>query len=159
MLNHHTGDLFALAENGEFDFIIHGCNCMCTMGSGIARQVRDKYPEAYRADQETEPGDVRKLGNYTRAIVTRNNNTFQIINAYTQFGYNRRGEKVDRFEYNSFQLILRKLAHIYGDKHFGLPYIGMGLAGGDEETIMEIIEDFANTVQSLGGSVTLVKYE
>ena len=26
------GDLFKLAEQGEFDIIVHGCNCFNTMG-------------------------------------------------------------------------------------------------------------------------------
>ena len=26
------GDLFKLAEQGEFDIVIHGANCFCTMG-------------------------------------------------------------------------------------------------------------------------------
>ena len=37
-----TGDLITLALEGEFDVIIHGCNCYNTMGAGIARAVRDR---------------------------------------------------------------------------------------------------------------------
>mgnify|MGYP001795501660 FL=1 len=34
------GDLVKLAIKGEFDLIIHGCNCFCTMGAGIAKTIR-----------------------------------------------------------------------------------------------------------------------
>ena len=30
------GNLISLALAGEFEVIIHGCNCFCTMGAGIA---------------------------------------------------------------------------------------------------------------------------
>ncbi len=35
-LNIINGDLIDLAKNGNFDVIIHGCNCFRTMGVGIA---------------------------------------------------------------------------------------------------------------------------
>lgn len=31
-LNIINDDLIDLAKNGNFDVIIHGCNCFCTMG-------------------------------------------------------------------------------------------------------------------------------
>ena len=56
------GDLVKLAIKGEFDLIIHGCNCFCTMGAGIAKTIKQKFPEAYEADLKTEKGDKAKLG-------------------------------------------------------------------------------------------------
>jgi hypothetical protein len=64
----------------------------------------------------------------------------------------------DVFEYSAFKLILQKVEHYYGDKRLGLPYIGMGLAGGNKEIIMALIEHFAINVSAKGGSVTLVEY-
>lgn len=40
------GDLIQLALAGQFDVIIHGCNCFCTMGAGIAKAIRQEFPEA-----------------------------------------------------------------------------------------------------------------
>jgi hypothetical protein len=40
----------------------------------------------------------------------------------------------------------------------GLPYIGMGLAGGDKDLIIKLIEIFAERVADKGGSVTLVEF-
>ena len=39
-----------------------------------------------------------------------------------------------------------------------MPYIGMGLAGGDFARIMPMIENFAIKVTERGGSVTLVRW-
>ena len=41
------GDLIKLAIKGDFDVIIHGCNCFCTMGAGIAKSIKTAFPEAY----------------------------------------------------------------------------------------------------------------
>ena len=47
MLKHATGDLLALAEAGEFDVILHGCNCFNTMGGGKHKYSnRSQYAKA-----------------------------------------------------------------------------------------------------------------
>ena len=40
------GDLIKLALQKEFDVIIHGCNCQCAMGAGIAKAIKDTFTEA-----------------------------------------------------------------------------------------------------------------
>jgi O-acetyl-ADP-ribose deacetylase (regulator of RNase III) len=155
MLQHKKGNLLDLAENGEFDVIVQGCNCFNTMGGGIAREIRERYPLAAAMDMETEQGDYTKLGNWTVGLNDLKDRRFLIINAYTQYNMSR-GDDV--FEYTAFELILQKLSYVYGNQRIGLPYIGMGLAGGDKEVIMEQIENFANIVAKRGGSVTLVEF-
>lgn len=157
MLKHATGDLLALAEAGEFDVIVHGCNCFNTMGGGIARQIRERYPEVAQVDSKTKRGDYNKLGNWNSEEIIRKNGLveFTAVNAYTQYNMST-GQDV--FEYAAFELILKKLLHVYGDKRIGMPYIGMGLAGGDAARIMPMIENFAIKVAERGGSVTLVRW-
>ncbi len=150
-LKHVKGNLIDLAEAGKFDIIVQGCNCFNTMGGGIAREIRERYPMCAEIDRLTERGDYMKLGNWTEF----DQGTFIIINAYTQYNMST-GEDV--FEYTAFELILQKLCHAYGDKRIGLPYIGMGLAGGDKDTILEQINYFAQKVSAKGGSVTLVEF-
>jgi O-acetyl-ADP-ribose deacetylase (regulator of RNase III) len=158
-LIHTQGNLLALAEAGKFDIIVHGCNCQNTMGSGIAKQIKDKYPDAFEVDYQYDllQKNTRylKLGNFSKTKVFSKSN-FTIVNAYTQFHYLPRG--VDHFEYASFAVILQKLAHFYGNYDFGFPYIGMGLAGGDPDTIIQMLEDFTELVEAKSGSVTLVEY-
>ena len=151
-LTHRFGDILDLAQQGDFDIIVHGCNCFCTMGAGLAKSIRQRYPQAYEEDRKTESGDILKLGCFTTASA----GDFLIVNAYTQYQMSRNG--VDVFDYSAFELILKKLAHIYGDKRFGLPYIGMGLAQGNSERIISMILNFSDLVTAKGGSVTLVKF-
>lgn len=154
MLQHKKGNLLDLAEQGLFDVVVHGCNCFNTMGGGIAREIRERYSYVAGADMETLRGDYTKLGNWTISLAGETNR-FLIINAYTQYNMST-GQDV--FEYTAFGLILQKLVHEYGQYRIGLPYIGMGLAGGDGRIIMPMIEEFARQVDKKGGSVTLVEF-
>ena len=147
------GDLLALGKANEFDIIVQGCNCWNVMGSGIAKSIREQFPDAWLADQETLAGDRNKLGCYTIGMAGR----LVIINAYTQFNTAKySGEDV--FEYKSFELVLDKLAKRFDKYRIGLPMIGRGLAGGDPERIIPLIEDFSSKMQAQGGSVTLVEF-
>lgn len=158
MLKHATGNLIDMAEQGEFDVIVHGCNCLNTMGSGIALEIRNRYHGAYEADTlatEQWKNPIAKLGNFSTYATVGKGKPFVIVNAYTQVNFAPRG--IDHFEYESFSLILRKLRAL-GPVRFGLPYIGMGLAGGNEPKIIAMIEKFAHDVHNDGGSVTLVRF-
>ena len=94
-MNRIEGDLLKLAGQGHFDVIIHGCNCFCTMGAGIAKAIRDQFPAAYEADLATEKGSREKLGSYSSAEVAIDDHLLTVVNAYTQFNYRGAGVKAD----------------------------------------------------------------
>ena len=163
MLIHRKGNLIDLAEAGEFQVIVHGCNCLNTMGSGIAREIRERHPGAYEADtaltSEIEAdgnSQVQKLGRYSTYLITKPTR-FLIVNAYTQIGFSPRN--MDHFEYASFEVILKKMAHEYGPFKIGFPRIGQGLAGGNPERINKMLGDFAVSVHKQGGTVTVVDFD
>ena len=130
------GDLINLALEGHFDIIVHGCNCFCNMGAGIARTIRQEFPEALAADMQTTSGDKEKLGNFSSTTVTRCGNTIIIINGYTQFAFHGREVLAD---YKAITRLFAKLKKTYPGKRFGYPKIGAGLAGGDWTKISAII--------------------
>lgn len=133
-----TGDLITLAEQGEFDVIIHGCNCFNTMGSGIAAQIRSKYPQAYKADCQTKKGDKSKLGTFTTAgCQLDTSHPFIIVNLYTQYGYNPRSKPCD---YHAISEGFKRIKHHFSGVRIAYPQIGAGLAGGDWDVISEIID-------------------
>lgn len=145
MTKEFHGDLLDFARDGYFDVIIHGCNCFCKMGSGIAKQIKEEYPEAYQADCDwqdpnnpvegkMEIGNINKLGNFTYA---NTKDGFRIINAYTQYEY---GSHLRPLDYEAITLALRKVNAQYRSQSVGLPMIGAGLAGGDWVRIKKIIE-------------------
>lgn len=150
MIKEIEGDLLELAKLKHFDLIAHGCNCFCTMGSGIAKQIKEQFPEALDTDiLHTIRGDIKKLGCYTccRSKVYG----FIIVNAYTQYRYGTDSPKID---YEAITLVMRKLNHDHEGKRIGLPLIGAGLAGGDWNRIKNIIETELKDMD-----VTIVHYK
>ena len=169
------GDLIKLAEQGEFNMIVQGCNCFHTQSSGLAGQLVSKYPQVLEADKnQTEYGDKEKLGTWSVANI----GNFSVINAYTQYSFSR-GKDV--FEYDAFDKFLndfRNMIENYDSManfdwtldgnyfrirefemfRIGFPQIGAGLAGGDWSRISKMIEKFSEDVASYA-DVTVVEYQ
>lgn len=143
------GDLIKLAKKGEFDVIAHGCNCFCTMGAGIAKTIKQKFPEAYAADCRTQKGSREKLGTCTYAQVKGNRYDLTIVNAYTQHHYRGR----HNIDYEALRACMKAIKDKYAGKRIGLPKIGAGLAGGSWKLISSIIEE-----ELAGEDVTIVEY-
>ncbi|WP_120504507.1 macro domain-containing protein [Sulfitobacter mediterraneus] len=130
------GDLIALALAGEFDVIVHGCNCFCTMGAGIAKGIAATFPEALEEDRQTIKGDRDKLGQVSVAEIVRGDLRLFVVNAYTQFDWRGRGRKAD---YEAIRSSFSIIADRFTGKRIGFPMIGAGLAGGDWRVIEGII--------------------
>jgi O-acetyl-ADP-ribose deacetylase (regulator of RNase III) len=162
------GNLITLAQQGNFDVISHGCNCLCTMGAGIAPQMAkafgcDNFPKERRYGVEIgldglehpietgNVGDINKLGTIdyqtkTYAGGTSPENIFEfdltVVNSYTQYHYakNHKDGVSVPVDYDAITMCMRKMNHIFAGKKIGLPMIGAGLAGGDWNRIKTIIQ-------------------
>lgn len=154
MLVHAKGNLLGMAQAGEFDVIVHGCNCQANMGGGIAAQIAAQYPEAKAADEEyhmyNEDHPVFQLGN---ASSIETDDGFVIVNAYTQLNGGS-----GTFSYAALELVLMKIAAAFAGKRIGLPYIGCGIAGGDQNKIVDMFQLFAIKAAEAGTVVTLVEF-
>jgi hypothetical protein len=122
-----------------------------------------KWPEVAAADRQTEYGSRNKLGSFSEVdVVGSNGHSFKILNAYTQFTY---GRGKDIFEYGAFETFLNRLcAKVYGlhsqtgaPVKIGFPMIGCGLAGGDPDKVLAILNKFAEDLGDMG-DVTVVKF-
>jgi O-acetyl-ADP-ribose deacetylase (regulator of RNase III) len=132
------GDLLELARRGEFDVIIHGCNCMCEMGKGIALAIKQQFPQAYIADVQTGKGNRLKLGSFSSATVDTGRGSFVVVNAYTQFDFKGKGIQAD---YAAIRRAMLAIARDFATRRIGYPKIGAGLAGGDWSIISAIIDE------------------
>ncbi|MCX2680146.1 macro domain-containing protein [Galbibacter sp. EGI 63066] len=132
------GDLIELALDGEFDLIVHGCNCFCTMGAGIAKTIKLKFPKAYEADLKTGKGDRPKLGKLSFAEIELPNGKLTVVNAYTQYHWRGSGRKAD---YDAIREAFKKIKESFSGLRIGYPAIGAGLAGGDWNVISKIIAE------------------
>lgn len=132
-----------MAFDGDLDIIIHGCNCQCRMGSGIAKEISERIPQAVRADNATVTGDASKLGTFSYAQVrSPSGHWFVVINAYTQEFWGTDSRKVD---YDAVREVFKKIAFNVSNAakpmRVGYPKVGCGLAGGDWKVISKIIEE------------------
>ncbi len=132
------GDLIQLALDGHFDVIVHGANCQCTMGAGIAKIIKQIFPKAFAADAQTKKGDPQKLGTISLAEVEREGRTLTVVNAYTQLHYRGAGVRVD---YDAIRSAVRAIKTQFAGKRIGYPRIGAGLGGGDWDVISKIISE------------------
>jgi O-acetyl-ADP-ribose deacetylase (regulator of RNase III) len=149
-MNVVTGDLLRLALDGRFDVIVHGCNCQCAMGKGIALSLKQQFPEAYDADLRTPKGDRAKLGSISTAEIERPPARFTVVNAYTQFHWRGEGVLAD---YDAIRSAFREIKQRFAGRRIGYPKIGAGLAKGDWPTIAAIIEE-----ELAGEDHTLVEF-
>lgn len=129
------GNLLDLAYKGEFDVIVHGCNCFHMMGAGIARQIALAFPEAHRADCASAYGDPAKLGSISVGHVAGPVSEFDVVNAYTQF------EGGANLDYDALRKAFAEVRWRYFGRRIAYPRIGAGIGGGDWGKIASIIND------------------
>jgi len=154
-----SGDLLRDLKN--FDAIVHGCNCFCSMGAGIAAGVAKIFPEATAIDAQTTSGDKKKLGNITFVQYEdhEQHGCGIVINAYTQFhpggqeqGYDE--EKSVEIREWAIRKSMKKIKETFPGKKISLPLIGAGIAGGNWDRIEKIIRE-----ELWGEDVTVVVWE
>jgi len=73
-----------------------------------------------------------------------------VVNAYTQFNYGY-GKMAD---YDAIEQCMKWIKDNFKGKRFGLPLIGAGLAGGDWNKILQIINDVLGDED-----ITIIKYK
>ena len=156
MIEYTNGDLIKLAKEGNFDVIVHGCNCLSVMKSGLAPQMAAAFG-CDKFEMEMWGPSIDKLGNIDyKTFLLEKNNTFTIdlgegnpdkgtelvvVNAYTQYSYGRNHTDgvTQPFDYEAFTICMRKINRTFKRKCIGMPKIGSGLAGGDWNRIEKII--------------------
>lgn len=139
MIVEKIGDLLGASD---YDVACHVANCFCTFGSGIALQIKKKFPEAYAADCKTKKGDLGKLGSFTYAQVKSNNRFIIIANMYAQYGFSSNPGEKRVLDYLAFKTCLISVKDAFPNKTIAVPYkIGCGLAGGNYQEVLLILNE------------------
>ena len=131
-IEYRKGDLLQT----EVKHLIHGCNSKGVMGSGVAKVLREKYPQAYQDYNDSYNSYGLELGD---VIVSVQDDGKIIHNAITQKDYGRRDDRV-YVSYWAIAEVFRKINQ-WGIKEIAMPKIGAGLANGDWNVISAIIEN------------------
>ena len=108
------------------------------MGAGKAKTIKQKFPEAYKADLETAKRDKSKLGNISWAKSKTENRELIIVNGYTQFNWKGSERKAD---YEAIREVFKIVKEKFSGLRIGYPAIGAGLARGDWKIISAIIKE------------------
>lgn len=127
-MKHVRGNILNCKEK----IIVHGCNCFCTMGAGVAVAIAQRFPKTRIVDNQTKSGDYKKLGTYSVAYDSKT-----IINAYTQYSVGR-GLQLN---YSALRRVFRQINKDFVGQEIAIPRIGAGLAGGDWDKIEKIIDE------------------
>lgn len=136
------GDLLEGFDKGEVNVIGHVVNCRGVMGSGIAKSIKERYPQVYEFYTETlqdfDAFEQDPLG-HVEIVFVDETATNAVVNFYAQRDY---GSDKRHLNYGALS---NGLAWISGkldkDLILGFPYkIGCDRAGGDWSIVLEMIE-------------------
>ena len=137
MIEERVGDIF---EQPDLTHIAHQCNLFHTMGSGIAKTIKEKFPEAYEADKRTKFADRQKLGTCSGLFTTKP----AIINLYCQDGIGGQDRQTNYAAMGACFLLVEKELSLRASVEpvkLGIPYkIGCGLGNGNWDVVYALIE-------------------
>ena len=139
-MNYIKGNLFDFVNSG---IIVHSCNAQKVMGSGFAKDFKQKYPKAfdqYRVDLD----EGYTLGNVSWYIEYNN---IMLASLIGQEFYGRDSNLM----YTSYDAINNGLNEVFAvaksnNTIVSMPKIGSGLGNASWEVISEIITNCANKI-------------
>jgi O-acetyl-ADP-ribose deacetylase (regulator of RNase III) len=126
------------------DAIAHGVNCQGKMASGVAKAIRDKWPEVYEDYMENFPHGRAShplLGYASTTYIERDDKW--VTNCFTQEFYGRDGKRYANPEAieTSLRSMCKNLENFTEVKTIAIPKIGCGLGGLSwEKEVKPIIE-------------------
>ena len=136
----------------DCDYICQQVNCQGKMNSGIAKQIREKWPVGYQnymakcnfshpsgyIRPELLLGDIQIVGLWDDYNETKFHQS--VINMYSQLNYGYDGRRYTSYDafWNCVNLIKQSVPT---DKKIGFPYnIGCGLGGANWNVILTMID-------------------
>ena len=129
------GDILQASEN----IIAHQVNCMGVMGGGIAKQIREKYPNVF--DQYRKFFVNNKFTALGKCQIVKTEDNKYIANL---FGQNKYGRDKQYTDYDALKdsLFSLKVSAKDHNMSIAIPFnIGCGLAGGDWDIVYKMIEE------------------
>jgi O-acetyl-ADP-ribose deacetylase (regulator of RNase III) len=135
-----SGDLFNNLYGVEA--YAHGCNCQGSMGAGIAKDFRERYPQMYEQYRLMCKAEPRQF-NLGDAWLWKENDKPAVFNLGTQERYWRAMASYPAIE-QAF-ISMKEIADKEGIRSIAIPRIGVGFGGLDWDKVRIIVEQvFAN---------------
>ena len=150
MIHLQYGDLL----ESDADIIAHQVNCQGVMGSGVAKQIRNRFPQAYIWYRRTVMADYNnreKLLGTMQYVLIQQTPPKYIANLFGQYDYGSMGGRTEPFtSYSSLKSALLQLSEFADNLSavlnrkvkIALPFkIGCARGGGDWEIVKNIINE------------------
>lgn len=140
MLKYEKGNLVT----GNYVIFCQQVNCKRKMGAGLAKQIRDAYPEVYEeyVKAEQDLGHILPVFTHDGRIC---------INMFAQDDYGTNGQYTD---YTAFRTCLKAIRvfltthHVKKEINIAFPYgIGCKLGGGDWRVVLGLLNDFSRSIK------------
>ncbi|WP_103108863.1 macro domain-containing protein [Brevibacillus reuszeri] len=133
-----NGDLLSATE----DIIGHQVNCKGVMGSGVAKLIREKHPEAYDLYKNKCNGILDKIQLLGECQLVQCAEGKIVANLFGQFKYGRGKEQYTDYLALERALIELKNRAMKTNLSIALPFnIGCGLANGSWDVVSKRIEE------------------
>ncbi len=129
----------------EMGIVAHGVNCQHRMGSGVAKDIRARWPIVYDEYMKMPKG-AAMLGTAHLVRINEGQDDLFVANCYTQqfYGYGGGAYANTKSIADSLDQVAKHSA-ILSDLPIFMPRIGCGLGGLDWERDVEpIINEIAN---------------
>lgn len=146
-ITYKQGNVVDALLNKEVDLLLHQVNCRGVYRSGLAKEIRERIPEAYESYMDHYNSVVYKSPN--EVLLGDTCLGGGVINMFSQNYYGRDGKR-----YTNYGAMAKAMSSIinttYCREHtikldskarVGIPYLmGCGLGGGDWKTVEELIQ-------------------
>ena len=130
-----AGDLIE-NEHGARAFA-HGCNCQGSMGAGVAKTIRARYPELYEEYRVRCKAEPRRF-NLGDCWLWKADDQPWVFNLGTQEGYWRSRASYEAIEASLKEM--RRQADAEGVASIAMPRIGVGYGGLSWKKVRAIVE-------------------
>lgn len=133
MIKYVVGDLLDAPQV----IIVHQCNARDTMGSGVAKAIKTKYPKAFEdyVKHFRYIPDTQRMGMVQFTDIEGEARI--VANLIAQLDYLPRGKR--HTSYDALTKGFETIKHTY-HQDIAMPKIGCGLGGGDWKIVSAIIE-------------------
>lgn len=131
-----TGNLL----DAQTDVIAHQVNCQGVMGSGVAKYIREKWPNVFE-EYKKYCDDIYSHQVFGSCLLVDINNEQCVANLFGQFRYGRDGKRYTNYEalYKSLERLVAQM--IDNKKSVAFPYkMSSDRGGADWNVVLAMIE-------------------
>lgn len=142
---YRKGDAVEALLTGEVDYLLHVCNCQGVMGSGIALQIKNKIPEAFRSYKHHESVNGK-------VILGKISSGGNVVNLHAQEFYGIDGNRYLNYEalITALEQTNKCLSKFPRETKIAIPYLmGCDRAGGDWDIVSTMVDKVITSVDNV----------